>query len=69
MEEQKAREEYNAMLDEMYPLEGIHCNPFSILLAQGDPIAYDCGFNDWCDAMGYEIEEEHEGKNDTDTTG
>ena len=57
MDEQEARRLYDAMLNEMYPLEGINCNPFSILLREGDPIAYDEGFSDWLDAEGIELDE------------
>ena len=56
MDETEAYEQYNNMLDELQPLEGIACNPFSILLKEGDPIAYDCGFADFCDAEGIELE-------------
>lgn len=47
---------YNDMLNELYPLEGINCNKFSTLLERGDPIAYECGFTDWCDLQNWEIE-------------
>ena len=53
--EQEASEQYNDMLNERYPLEGCACNAFAVLLEAGDPIAYNCGFSDWCDGMGYEI--------------
>lgn len=53
----EAYEQYNEDLDEMFPLEGIHCNPFSTLLARGDPTAYDCGFGDWLSMSELEIEE------------
>jgi len=54
MTEQEAYSEYDDMLNELYPLDGVACNPFSTLLKEGDPTAYDCGFADYCDA--YEIE-------------
>lgn len=57
MEEKEAYKLYNEMLDELYPLKGIHCNPFSHLLKEGDPIAYDCGFSDQCDGQGIEVEQ------------
>ena len=54
MTEQEARQLYDEYLDELVPLEGVNCLPFSILLSRGDEIAYECGFNDWCDAEGLE---------------
>jgi hypothetical protein len=57
MTEHEAYQQYNDMLDEMYPLEGIACNPFSTLLREGDPVAYDCGFADYCDTYGIELED------------
>ena len=56
MDEKDAKTLYNDMLDNLEPLENVHCNPFSILLEEGDPIAYDCGFNDFCDSEDIEIE-------------
>lgn len=56
MTEQEAYSQYNDMLDEMQPLNGFACNPFSQLLEAGDPIAYNCGFSDYCDSQGWEIE-------------
>jgi hypothetical protein len=53
----EAYKQYDEMLDELYPLEGIACNAFSTLLLCGDPIAYECGFSDWCDAEGIELED------------
>lgn len=57
MTEDQAYESYNDMLDEIQPLDGIACNPFCQLLKAGDPIAYNCGFNDYCDAREIKIEE------------
>lgn len=57
MTENEAYQEYNDFLDEMQPLTGFACNPFSILLQEGDPIAYNCGFNDYCDSQEIEIED------------
>jgi len=51
MNEDELKEQYNEVLDEMYPLEGIACNPFSILLEKGDLVAYNEGFNNYCDAI------------------
>ena len=50
------QKEYNEWLDELYPLEGIACNCFSTLLEAVDPIAYNCGYDDFLDANGYEEE-------------
>ena len=57
LSEQKAYEMYNDFLDELYPLDGISCNSFSVLLEKGDPTAYNCGFPDFCDAQDIEIED------------
>lgn len=53
MTEEEAKQQYNNMLDELYPLEGIACNPFCILLQKGDPIAYEQGFLDYWDSIDY----------------
>ena len=58
MTEEQAYESYNDMLDELQPLDGIACNSFSQLLQEGDPIAYNCGFSDYCDSLDEEIEED-----------
>jgi len=58
MTEDQAYESYNDFLDELQPLDGIACNPFCQLLQAGDPIAYNCGFNDYCDSQEIEIEED-----------
>lgn len=55
MTEREAYKQYDDMLNELYPLDGIACNPFSILLAEGDPVAYECGFADYCDNHDIEI--------------
>jgi hypothetical protein len=55
--ENSANEQYDDMLNEMYPLEGCSCNSFATLLLAGDSIAYWCGFSDWCDSVDYEIED------------
>jgi len=57
MTEDQAYESYNDFLDELCPLNGIACNPFCQLLQAGDPIAYNCGFNDYCDSQDIEIED------------
>ena len=45
--DEQAHKEYDAYLNELAPLEGINCNPFSTLLLMGDSIAYHCGFDDF----------------------
>lgn len=55
--EEQAYTRYNEFLDELQPLEGMACNPFSQLLREGDPIAYNCGFNDFCDGQEFEVED------------
>ena len=58
MSEDQAYESYNDMLNELVPLDGIACNPFCQLLQAGDPIAYNCGFNDYCEAQEIELLED-----------
>ena len=48
------KKEYDEWLDEIHPLTGTSCNPFSVLLEAGDPIAYNCGYDDFLDATGKE---------------
>lgn len=58
MDEQKAYEMYDEMLDECYEEIKIGCitlNP-SRVLKECDEIAYDCGFADFCDSEGIELE-------------
>lgn len=57
MTEKEAYKIYDDYLNELFPLEGFYCNPFSILLKNGDEIAYDTGFNDFCDAENIKIED------------
>jgi len=56
IEESKACELYNDMLDECYP-EFFGWSP-SIALQRVDPIAYNCGFSDWLDANELTIDED-----------
>ena len=51
MTEEELKEQYDEMLDKMYPLESIACNRFSTLLREGDEIAYNEGFNNYCDSI------------------
>lgn len=53
-------DEYDEMLNEMFPLEGIYCNPFSLLLKEGDPVAYEQGYLNWADSIGYDGDEDEE---------
>lgn len=55
MSEQEAEKQYNEHLDEL-PLESVISYPTSYVLKEVDPTAYDCGFADFCDAEGIEIE-------------
>ncbi len=41
---------WNAYLDETYPLEGLNCCPLSLLLKRGDPVAYQVGYQEFCEA-------------------
>ena len=50
---------YNDMLDECYPtvmVGTLEWDP-SHVLAELDPIAYKCGWIDWCDAEGIDTDE------------
>jgi hypothetical protein len=55
IDESQAYELYNEMLDELYSpisIAGIKFDP-SRVLKELDPIAYQCGFNDWLDSCDY----------------
>jgi len=55
IDESQAYELYNEMLDELYSpisIVGIEFDP-SRVLKELDPIAYQCGFNDWLDSCDY----------------
>ena len=56
----KYKDQYNDWLDELQPLTGIACNSFSVLLEAGDPIAYNCGYDDYLDANDLNEDEEDE---------
>ena len=58
IEESKAYELYDEMLDECYP-EVFGLLP-SRILAECDPIQYNCGFSDWLDSNELTIDEETE---------
>ena len=55
LSEEEAYTQYDNMLNELYPLDGIACNPFSVLLATGDNCAYELGFIDFVDAENIEL--------------
>ena len=46
----KYYDEYCEWLNEIHTLEGIACNSFSTLLERGDPIAFNCGYDDYLNA-------------------
>ena len=48
-------EEYQEYLDEL-GRAGI--DNYAMLLKSGDPIAYELGYDGYCDAMGYEEDED-----------
>lgn len=58
MTEQDCYDQYDEMLDEMGTVNagGYEFEP-SRILKELDPIAYSCGFSDWVDSMGIDIEE------------
>jgi hypothetical protein len=60
MTEKEAYTEYDGYLDETIEtaiiIAGIEFDPVRIL-RELDPIAYDCGFNDWCDSEGIDTDE------------
>lgn len=60
MSEYDALKMYDDFLDEFYPDCKIAGYEYSTsrALKEVDPIAYRCGFNDWCDAEEIEIGEE-----------
>ena len=55
IDESQAYELYNEMLDELYSPISIARVEFipSRVLKKLDPIAYQCGFNDWLDSCDY----------------
>jgi len=58
----KYYKEYQEWLDEIQP---IHSGlPYSILLERGDPIAFNCGYDDYLDANNLDEDEESEEDND-----
>lgn len=58
MTEYDALKLYDECLDECYPECKIGGFEYSTsrALKEVDPIAYRCGFNDWCDSEGIEVE-------------
>lgn len=57
IDESEAYDLYDEMLDECYPNQ-IMDIPASHILKECDPIAYDCGFNDWLDSADLTLEGE-----------
>jgi len=57
--EEQAYRAYDNYLDELYPLDGIACKPFSRLLQIADNIAYSVGFNNYCITYKIEIKEDN----------
>lgn len=56
----EAHQRYDEMLDEIYgdiELCGQYHYSHSRALKELDPIAYDVGFNDWCDSEGIDTDE------------
>ncbi len=56
MTEYEAEQLYNNYLDEV-GLESLNLPPASVVLKEVDPIQYNCGFADFCDAEDIEIED------------
>ena len=56
MTEYEAETLYNEALDEM-GIENLILPPAHIILKEVDPTMYDCGFADFCDAEGIELED------------
>jgi|SaaInlStandDraft_2_1057019.scaffolds.fasta_scaffold861494_1 hypothetical protein len=54
----KYQKEYDDRLNENFPIEGFDCNPFSLLLKAGDPVAYNEGYNNFIDANNLYDEDE-----------
>lgn len=57
IEESEAYQQYDDMLDELYPNQILDILA-SRILKELDPIAYSCGFDDWLDANELTIDEE-----------
>lgn len=55
MTEAEAEDLYNDYLDEL-GLDELNLPSASVVLKEVDPTAYGCGFADWCDANGIEVE-------------
>jgi len=58
----KYYKEYQEWLDEIQPIHnGL---PYSILLERGDPIAFNCGYDDYLNA--HDIDEDDESEEDNE---
>ena len=60
MNEQEALSQYDDFLDDIYPTCQIAGYEYSTsrALKEIDEVAYRCGFNDWCDSEGIEVDYE-----------
>jgi hypothetical protein len=60
MNEHAALSQYDDFLDEVYPMINICGYEYSPSrsLKEIDETAYRCGFNDWCDSEGIEVDYE-----------
>ena len=56
MDEYEAESMYNDYLDELGLAGLVNLPPASVVLKEVDPIAYNCGFNDFCDAENIDVE-------------
>ena len=54
----KYQKEYDDKLNEQVDLKGFYCNPFSILLKEGDLVAYNEGYNNFIDVNNLYDEDE-----------
>lgn len=55
---EKYEDEFNAFIDEMYKeveVMGLHY-PASRVLKECDPVAWRCGYLDYCDSVGIDID-------------
>lgn len=68
VEESAAHSEFDEALDESGPVmvAGMEFLP-SRILAEVDPIAYRCGFSDWCDAENITTDESEADEDEDDT--
>lgn len=61
LSEQQAYDSYDEMLDELHTVKiGSLEYSASDVLKKMDPIAYSCGFSDFCDSQYIDLEEEED---------